>query len=200
VKGGKGNAIRSNMVEFAPASLNSGDVFVLDAGKVIFQWNGKDATKFEKARGLDIASNLRVKERGGNAKVNVLDEKDEEKNQSELDMKKLWEQFWTLLAGSPSKIADAKKSVKTQEQGGDDLSWHKLVDERIRLYRISVTPVRPKKGVLVNKPFNNIAVKLVWSHSQPSKTLLKSEYTYVLDYWTELFIWVCIMNSHMNYY
>lgn len=189
VKGGKGNGIRSSMVEFSAASLNSGDVFVLDAGKIVYQWNGKGATKFEKARGLDIASNIRVKERQGNAKLHVLDEQDEQKNMQEQDLKKIWEQFWTSLCGSASKIAAGKQLVKNEKEGGEDIPFHKMIDERIRLYRIAMTPIRPKKGVVINKPYTNVTLKLVWSHSQPSKALLKSEYVYVVDYFNEIFIW-----------
>ncbi len=36
------------------ASLNSGDVFILDAGLKLYQWNGKDSNKYEKAKALDV--------------------------------------------------------------------------------------------------------------------------------------------------
>jgi hypothetical protein len=36
------------------ASLNSGDVFILDAGLTLYQWNGKDSNKYEKAKALDV--------------------------------------------------------------------------------------------------------------------------------------------------
>jgi hypothetical protein len=33
-------------------SLNQKDVFILDTGKIIYQWNGKKASKFKKASKL----------------------------------------------------------------------------------------------------------------------------------------------------
>ena len=40
--------IRVQQVKLDPTSMNEGDVFVLDAGKDIFQWNGKEASRVEK--------------------------------------------------------------------------------------------------------------------------------------------------------
>ena len=40
-------------VPAAVASLNSGDVFILDQGLAMFQWNGRGASRREKAKALD---------------------------------------------------------------------------------------------------------------------------------------------------
>ena len=56
------------------ASLNSGDVFILDQGLTIYQWNGKDASRSEKAKGLDISVAIKDEERGGRAKIIAINE------------------------------------------------------------------------------------------------------------------------------
>lgn len=42
------NNIRVNEVSLKWSSLNSGDVFVLDLGLHLIQWNGKDSNKDER--------------------------------------------------------------------------------------------------------------------------------------------------------
>ena len=55
--------IRVRQVAFEPASLDKNCVFVLDAGLTIIQWNGRKANRIEKAKGLEIASTIKFKER-----------------------------------------------------------------------------------------------------------------------------------------
>ncbi len=53
--------------------MNDGDVFILDIGKVIYQWNGKEANKYEKMKGLEISTKIRNEERGGKPDLVVLE-------------------------------------------------------------------------------------------------------------------------------
>jgi hypothetical protein len=56
------------------SSLNEGDVFILDLGKTLFQWNGKQANKYEKFKGLEMITHIKDKERGGKATAVFLGE------------------------------------------------------------------------------------------------------------------------------
>ena len=47
-------SVRVATMELSSASLNSGDVFVLDMGLKLIQWNGAEANKKEKAKALDV--------------------------------------------------------------------------------------------------------------------------------------------------
>lgn len=38
-------------------------------GGVIFQWNGARSIKHQRAKALDVASKIRMKERGGTSKI-----------------------------------------------------------------------------------------------------------------------------------
>ena len=47
--------VRVTQVDMSAKSLNSGDVFILDAGLDIYQWNGKKAGPQEKAKGAQLS-------------------------------------------------------------------------------------------------------------------------------------------------
>jgi hypothetical protein len=56
---GRASAMSATEVERAAASLNAGDVFVLDCGLKLVQWNGKDCGVQEKmVRFVQIIANL----------------------------------------------------------------------------------------------------------------------------------------------
>ena len=99
--------VRVTQVPAAVASLNSGDVFILDQGLAIFQWNGRGASRREKAKALDVVLDLGA-ERGGRAKVEVLDEGDVASEAATA--------FFAALGCASA--ADAR--IQTAEEGGAD--------------------------------------------------------------------------------
>jgi hypothetical protein len=112
--------IRVIQTELSPNSMNSGDVFILDAGRFIYQWNGKAASNVEKTKALEVTKQIRDQERGGNAAIAIIDEgKDDDKD------------FWLKFGCSkPTKI-------KTAEQGGDDEKHARDASAAIKLYKVS---------------------------------------------------------------
>jgi len=68
--------------------MNSGDVFILDHGLDIFQFNGKEAGAMEKAKGAELSRAI-DDERGGKPKIIVL----EEGKDLSADAKKFWSYF-----------------------------------------------------------------------------------------------------------
>jgi len=85
---GKQN-VRVTEVKCDWKSLNVGDVFLLDAGLKLFQWNGKTAGIFEKRKANEIILNIK-KERNGRPVSTVLDDLEEN------------EEFWGKLGGKPA--------------------------------------------------------------------------------------------------
>uniref|UniRef100_A0A8C7EEN2 Villin like n=1 Tax=Nothoprocta perdicaria TaxID=30464 RepID=A0A8C7EEN2_NOTPE len=74
VKGKK--HISATEVELSWNSFNKGDVFLLDLGKVLIQWNGPNCNIAEKSR-VTLARSIRDSERGGRAQIGIIDnEKD----------------------------------------------------------------------------------------------------------------------------
>jgi len=107
--------VRVTEVHKAYTSLNSGDVFVLDCGLNIYQWNGSKSGPAEKMKGAQLCRAI-DDERKGLATVHVFEE-------SGKDV----ETFWTALGG--------KGAVKTAEEGGDD-NEHEKASTKV-LFRLS---------------------------------------------------------------
>jgi len=80
----RGKVIEPNTKEFQRAAC-----FVLDTGTIIYEWYGLKSNRFQRNKSLDIASRIRMKERGGNAKIiRLLESKDDDD-----------ERFWSALGG-----------------------------------------------------------------------------------------------------
>ncbi|XP_066179069.1 villin-1 [Sylvia atricapilla] len=74
---GKKNVVAGE-VEMSWKSFNRGDVFLLDLGQLIIQWNGPDSNRQERLGAMNLAKDIRDRERGGRAKVGVVDGEDED--------------------------------------------------------------------------------------------------------------------------
>eukprot|EP01126_Amoeba_proteus_P049270 TRINITY_DN5750_c0_g1_i2.p1 TRINITY_DN5750_c0_g1~~TRINITY_DN5750_c0_g1_i2.p1 ORF type:complete len:1043 (+),score=243.74 TRINITY_DN5750_c0_g1_i2:209-3337(+) len=80
---------RGKIVEADISHMQSGGCYVLDLGPVIFEWYGSKSNRFQRNKSLDIASRVRMKERGGNAKIiRLLEGKDDDDAR-----------FWSVLGG-----------------------------------------------------------------------------------------------------
>ena len=85
LKGAK--SVRVSVVPLSSRSLNAGDVFVLDLGLSLIQWNGAECNRKEKAKGLDVCADIRGNERGGKATITTCDQGSEP------------DEFWEALGG-----------------------------------------------------------------------------------------------------
>ena len=61
--------IRVLEVRLAWDAMNCGDVFILDDGMNIYVWNGREASRVEKIKALDVARRINNEERGAKAKI-----------------------------------------------------------------------------------------------------------------------------------
>jgi hypothetical protein len=113
---GKRN-VRVSQVELKTSSLNEGDVFILDAGLTLFQWNGRGANRQEKFKGLEMITAIKDKERGGKAKTIFIESGTPAEGE---------ELFWTTLGG--------KTGIQDEKSGGSDDDVKAAVNE---LFRIS---------------------------------------------------------------
>jgi gelsolin len=107
--------VRITEVAMSHKSLNSGDVFVIDAGLNLYQWNGAKSGPQEKMKGAQLCRAI-DDERKGQPKVHVFEE-------GSKDMKA----FWDALGGEgPVASADA---------GGSDDEADKTTTKK--LFRLS---------------------------------------------------------------
>lgn len=70
-----GNTLTVTSVPISSSSLNSGDVFILDQGLNIYQWNGCKAAGVEKHKAMEFTSALKS-ERSGKPEVKVFEQDD----------------------------------------------------------------------------------------------------------------------------
>lgn len=117
IKGKK--KIRVTQVDLTRDSLNSGDVFVLDHGLKIYQFNGSKAGPMEKQKGAGITRALK-EERKSQPQVIVVEETDTGADA---------EEFWKVLGG--------RGKIKTAEEGGADDAAEKENAKVRRLMHLS---------------------------------------------------------------
>jgi gelsolin len=103
--------IRVSQVPMEKASLNSGDVFILDAGLQVYQFNGSKAGPAEKSKGASVCRAI-GDERKGKVAITVFEEGDKDDAP-----------FWAHLGG--------KGAIKSAEDGGNDLDAEKGDDKRL---------------------------------------------------------------------
>lgn len=107
--------IRVHEVPLSWESLNSGDVFVLDGGAKVIQWNGSKAGILEKTKAAELLQAIEG-EREKKVETRVVSEADKDA------------EFWKLLGSEP-------KAVKDAAAGGSDLEAEK--HNQGELFRLS---------------------------------------------------------------
>jgi len=108
--------VRANKVPVEAASLNTGDVFILDMGLKLFIWNGKNANRNEKVKGAAMVQKIKDNERGGRAAITIMD--DDPDNA----------EFWGALGGQ----------IEVTNEGEDDAAAERSAAGDIKLFRVSV--------------------------------------------------------------
>jgi hypothetical protein len=109
---------RVTPVAINASSVTCDDVFILDKGRTIYQFNGKEASKHEKAKGLEMTRQIRDQERSGKAKIIVCEQGGENENE-----------FW--------KAMDVPKPGRIKSSGVDDAAHDRKIVENTRLYHVS---------------------------------------------------------------
>lgn len=91
--------IRVTEVACAAASLNNGDVFLLDLGLELIQWNGPASSPKERRKAMEAI--VRIKDdRNGRPSSRILDGLEDD------------ETFWGALGGKPAEIAEPTSDSK----------------------------------------------------------------------------------------
>ncbi|XP_040289675.1 villin-like protein [Bufo bufo] len=116
VKGRK--HVSATEVDLSWSSFNKGDVFLLDLGKVIIQWNGPESNKAERIRACSLAQSIRDDERGGRAQIGIID--------NEKDSPDLMQIMNAVLGQRTGELKDAIPDEKADE----------LQKANVRLYHV----------------------------------------------------------------
>lgn len=155
------------MVKMELASLNDGDVFLLDAGLKLYQWNGTRSNPNERRKCNQVVETIKA-----------------ERNKSEsviLDGLEDNEEFWNYFGGKPEKVAEPTEDIEVESQ---DTLW-KLSDAKGKLSLDLVA-----EGVMSQSLLNNSDVYIydvgyqiyVWIGKQASKEEKKGAMLYAMSY------------------
>ncbi|MBN3308433.1 VILI protein, partial [Amia calva] len=107
VKGKK--QVVAGEVEMSWKSFNKGDVFLLDLGNLIVQWNGPESNRMERLKGMNLAKDIRDRERGGRAQVAVVEGEKEEASKDLMNlMKQVLGERKEIKAAIKDEVVDQK--------------------------------------------------------------------------------------------
>ncbi|XP_059795167.1 villin-like protein isoform X5 [Balaenoptera ricei] len=101
-----GKHVSASEVELSWHSFNKSDIFLLDLGKMMIQWNGPKTSTAEKARGLALTHSLQNRERGGRAQIGVVDDEAEATDLMQIMEAVLGCRVGNLHTAMPSKSTD----------------------------------------------------------------------------------------------
>jgi len=94
-------------VEFSNKSLCSGDVFILDAGLDLYQFNGKGSPPMEKMKAAQLCRSM-DDERKGLTKIHVIEDSDKTEDSKA---------FWKYLGGEIPIKAGSSEEEEAKESG-----------------------------------------------------------------------------------
>ncbi|XP_058529638.1 advillin isoform X3 [Ochotona princeps] len=134
--------IRAMEVDMSWDSFNLGDVFLLDLGKVILQWNGPESSSGERLKAMLLAKDIRDRERGGRAEIGVI-EGDQEAASPEL-MKILQDNL-----GRRTLIKPALPDEVVDQQQKSSITLYQVSDAAGQL-AVTEVAVRPLAQDLLN--------------------------------------------------
>ncbi|XP_069083203.1 villin-1 isoform X1 [Pleurodeles waltl] len=128
VKGKKN--VAAGEVEMSWDSFNLGDVFLLDLGKLIVQWNGPQSNRMERIKGMNLAKDIRDRERGGRAQVGVVDGEDEAASAELMSLlKHVLGERREIKAPIPDEVVDQKLKTSIKLYHVTDSDGNLVVQE-----------------------------------------------------------------------
>ncbi|XP_036396614.1 villin-1-like [Megalops cyprinoides] len=146
-------------VDMSWNSFNKGDVFLLELGGLIIQWNGPKSNRMERLKGMTLAKDIRDRERGGRAQLTVVEGEDERSS----------EEAMKLMRQALGERRDLRDPIP--DQGVDQIS-----KSPVKLFQISDT-----QGNLV---MHEVAVKPLTQDLLSSK-----EYYLLDQGGVRIFVW-----------
>lgn len=167
---GKGRNLAIREVPLSKKSINSDDVFILDAGTTVWQFNGNNASPYEKARAMEFLQNIES-ERSGKAKGEVVDEHSISEGHK----------FYSYL--SDDDVGDDEEEVELPTE-------KKLLRVHVSDADRSAGPVEVKSGGITKEDFVSDDVFLfdsceqifVWIGQKASDAEKKNGMTYAHNY------------------
>jgi len=153
--------VRLTQVDLVPTELCEGDVFILDAGLQVYQFNGKGAHMMAKRKGGEICQTL--KEERKSLPAILVVEQDEKGADNDA--------FWKYLGGGAQKI-------KTNEEGR---KWEKEHKE---------FAAAPKRILIVSDETGKMEMKLIAEGKAVKRSVLNSKHINIFDSGSDVWVWI----------
>jgi len=178
---GKKN-VRTVQIDIKISSLNSGDVFVLDAGLILYQYQGRKAGKFEKVEGGRLLQAI-DDERKGKPSKEVFSQIDKIGDTMrrffsyfESDLKECRKEE-EVKAGEPvsEKLAKIMCDRIPTSEGEDDATYEKKSDKML---------------LQLSDADGKLQFKEVGKGKKCTKDLLKSDDVFIFDIGCEVYVWI----------
>jgi len=175
----KGNcsAMSIQQVEFKASSLNKGDVYVLDGGLQLWQWNGPEANAAEKRRAQQVVLEIYANRQRGDGIVKtpiVMDDNDDD-------------EFWKLLGGSPDDIRDATDAGHDHHAEASETGLYRVSNASGKMEFTKVATGKLKKNMLGTGDVYIVDADhevYVWVGSGANKSERRSAMFFAEDYLT----------------
>lgn len=140
--------VKALQVDCAVGSMNKGDCYILDAGKLVYKYLGPESSAFEKSAAAQLAANI-CNGRDGKSKVTDADA-----------------DFWSILGGSEDDLMDAasadqKKSRVPQSEKGfekNDVAMFQISDASGAVTFTKIDPADPKGYTTAQLDSNDVFV------------------------------------------
>ncbi|XP_051870243.1 villin-1-like [Pristis pectinata] len=133
VKGRKN--VYATEVDMSWRSFNQGDVFLLDLGKLIVQWNAPLSNHMERLKAMQLAKDIRDRDRAGRGQIAVIDGQDKD---ASAELMKLM----TFLLGAKEKIKAATPDEVVDQQLKRAVKLFRVTDSEGNLV-VQEVAVRP---------------------------------------------------------
>eukprot|EP00039_Didymoeca_costata_P031430 m.34694 g.34694 ORF g.34694 m.34694 type:complete len:867 (+) comp8764_c0_seq1:99-2699(+) len=142
VKGRRNVTVRQ--VECHNNSMNEGDVFILDCGEKLYQYNGKLASRVEKQKAMEAVRNIRDEERSGKAQIMIID-------QDSAETSDLENQFWADMGVPvrPNKLNSATDDSEHEAKAKADVKLYHISDAS-GIVKVDEVPTRPLNKALLD--------------------------------------------------
>ncbi|XP_051865692.1 advillin isoform X4 [Pristis pectinata] len=118
-------------------SFSLGDVFLLDVGKIIIQWNGPESNQMERLKGIQLAKDIRDRERGGRAGIGIIE------GIQEQDSPELMKVLVKFLGERTKRIKPSTSDEKADQQQKAKLTLHHVSDAggKMKVTEIATRPL-----------------------------------------------------------
>ncbi|KAM9839452.1 villin-1 [Aulostomus maculatus] len=167
-------------VEVSWNSFNNGDIFLLDMGKAIVQWNGPQSNRREKLKAVLLAQDIRDRERGGRAQIGVVEGGDEK------DSPELMKVMTAVLGQRTGQLKEAIPDDKPQQaQNANIRLYHifensgNLVVQEVATQPLTQDLLQSTDCYMVDQRGSSV---MVWKGKQASKEERQAALTRAMGY------------------